>query len=122
MFSSKPSEKEKKKANKTIDLTDETYTEAVQTFPLLVVDCWAPWCAPCRIVGPIVDGLARKYTGKIYFGKLNVDKNRLIASEYQIMSIPTLLVYKNGELVDRIIGALPRQMLESRITRFLKVH
>ncbi len=112
-------EKAKSASNKTIDLTDATFTEAVQNHPLVAVDCWAPWCHPCVYVSPIVDEIARDYTGRIFFGKLNVDENKKVAMQYGIMSIPTLLVFKNGKLMDQIIGAMPRQMLEPRITRHL---
>ena len=71
------------------------------------------------MVAPIIEELAKKYAGKIVFGKLNVDENPITASRYQIMSIPTLLVFRNGKLVDTIIGAMPKEMLEARITRFL---
>lgn len=112
-------EKGKSASNKPVDLTDATFTEAVQNHPLVVVDCWAPWCHPCLYVSPIVDEIARDYAGRIFFGKLNVDENKKVAMQYGIMSIPTLLVFKNGRLVDQIIGAMPRQMLEPRITRHL---
>ena len=105
--------------NKPVKVTDTTFKETIQNHSIVVVDCWAPWCAPCRMVAPIIDELALDYTGKILFGKLNVDENRAVAIKYQIMSIPTLLVFKNGELVDRIIGAQPRQMLEPKLSRHL---
>jgi thioredoxin 1 len=105
--------------NTPIDMSDndvETFTKQYKT---VVVDCWAPWCAPCQIVGPIIEELARDYAGRVLFGKLNVDENREVAMQYQIMGIPTLLVFKNGELVDRIVGAMPKQTLERKITRHL---
>ena len=105
--------------NKPVNVTDATFKEMIQNQPLVVVDCWAPWCAPCRMVAPIIEEMARDYAGRILFGKLNVDENREVAMQYQIMSIPTLLVFKNGKIVDRIIGAMPRQMLEPKITRHL---
>jgi len=111
--------KEKSAANKPIEVTDATFKEIIYEHPLVVVDCWAPWCGPCHMVAPVVEEMARDYAGKILFGKLNVDENPEVAMEYQVMSIPTLLVFKNGKLVDRIIGALPRQMLEPKITRHL---
>jgi thioredoxin 1 len=111
--------KGKSVSDKPVDLTDATFTEAVQNYPLVVVDCWAPWCAPCHMVTPVVEELARDYAGKILFGKLNVDENRRIAMQHQIMSIPTMLVFKSGKLIDRMIGAMPRQMLEPKITRYL---
>ena len=112
-------EKQRKIIDKPLELTDSTFTEFVQNNPFVVVDCWAPWCGPCLMVAPIIEELAKEYAGKIVFGKLNVDKNPITASRYQIMSIPTLLVFRNGKLVDTIIGAMPKEMLEARITRFL---
>jgi len=105
--------------NEPIELTDASFSEFIQKYPLVVVDCWAPWCAPCRILSPIIEEMAHDYAGKIAFGKVNVDKNPRVAMEYGIMSIPTLLVFKNGRLMDRIVGAMPRKLLEPRITRFL---
>ena len=106
-------------SGKPLDLTDATFTRFVKENAMAVVDMWAPWCGPCRLVSPVVEELARDYSGKISFGKLNVDQNRKIATQYGIMSIPTILVFKNGRLVDQIVGAMPRQMLESRITLHL---
>jgi len=105
--------------NKPVEMTDATFKEIIQNHPFVVVDCWAPWCGPCRMVAPIIEELSRDYTGKILFGKLNVDENREVSTQYDIMSIPTLLVFKNGKLVDTIIGAMPRQTLEQKITRHL---
>jgi thioredoxin 1 len=105
--------------NKPTEVTDETFANTVQGQGLVVVDCWAPWCGPCRMISPIVEELALDYAGKIIFGKLNVDENPKIAAQYSIMSIPTLLVFKSGKLVDRIVGAMPRTMLEQRIIRYL---
>jgi thioredoxin 1 len=105
--------------NKPTEVTDETFANTVQSQGLVVVDCWAPWCGPCRMISPIVEELALDYAGRIIFGKLNVDENPKIAAQYSIMSIPTLLVFKSGKLVDRIIGAMPRTMLEQRIIGYL---
>jgi len=119
MKKSKTCEKEEKVLNKPIEVTDATFEGTVQNHPLVVVDCWATWCGPCHMVAPIIEELARDYAGKVLFGKLNVDKNPATAMQYQIMSIPTLLVFKHGKLVDKIIGASPRQILEMKITRYL---
>jgi thioredoxin 1 len=116
---SEASEKKGKVSSKPIEVTDSTFEQLVAGHPLVVVDCWAAWCGPCRMVAPVIDGLARDYAGKVLFGKLNVDENRKVSVQYEIMSIPTLLVFKNGKLVDRIIGATPRQTLEPKITRHL---
>jgi len=100
-----------------VTVCDANFKETIKSSPAVVVDCWAPWCGPCQMIGPVVEEMARDYAGKILFGKLNVDENVEVATEYQIMSIPTLLVFKDGKLVDRIVGAMPRPMLEQRITR-----
>jgi len=105
--------------NKPVNVTDATFQEMIQNHPLVVVDCWAAWCAPCHMIAPIIEEMARDYAGRILFGKLNVDENPEVAMQYQIMSIPTLLVFKNGKLVDRIIGAMPRKVLEPKITPHL---
>jgi len=114
-----PKNQDKKVLSKPVDLTDVTFKKAIQNHSLVVVDCWAPWCGPCRFLSPIIEEIARDYAGKIFFGKLNVDENPRVAMQYGIMSIPTLLIFKNGRLVDQIIGAMPRRMLEPRITRYL---
>jgi thioredoxin 1 len=110
---------EKSALSKPVKVTDATFKETIQNHPLVVVDCWAPWCAPCHMVAPVIEEMARDYAGRILFGKLNVDENREVATQYQIMGIPTLLVFKNGKLVDRIVGAMPRQMLEPKIKHYL---
>ena len=106
--------------NMPIDLTDANLDQAIQRFPLVVVDCWAPWCGPCLMVAPVIAALAKDYAGKIVFGKLNVDKNMQTAMKYRIRSIPSLLVFHQGQLVDLMVGAQSRQMLEPQITRYLK--
>jgi len=105
--------------SKPIDVTNETFPIFIQSSPLVVIDCWAAWCTPCHMVAPIIEELAKDHEGRILFGKLNVDENRRIAMQYQIMSIPTLLVFKNGNLIDQIVGAMPKQILEPKITKYL---
>lgn len=83
------------------------------------VDFWAPWCGPCRIVGPIVEELAPGYDGKAVIAKVNVDDNPMVAQRYGVTSIPTLMMFKNGKLVDRIVGAQPKGALQSFIDRNL---
>jgi len=111
--------KGKSTSNKPVEATDATFKEMIHNHPLVVVDCWAPWCGPCYMVAPVIEEMARDYAGKILFGKLNVDENREVATQYQIMSIPTLLIFKKGHLVDQVVGAMPRNMLEPKITRYL---
>lgn len=83
------------------------------------VDFWAPWCGPCRIIGPIVEELAPSYEGRAVIAKINVDDNPGVAQRYQVSSIPTLLMFKDGKLVDRAVGALPRAELQKFIDRNL---
>ena len=105
--------------NKSIPVTDATFKETIQKYPLVVIDCWAPWCGPCRMVSPVLDEIARDYAGKVIIGKLNVDENQRTAMEYQIMGIPAMLIFKNGKLIDQVIGAMPRQILEPKIVKYL---
>jgi thioredoxin 1 len=103
-----------------VDVTDADFAGFVQRHDLVVVDCWAPWCGPCRIVGPIVDQLAREMAGKVVFGKLNTDENPAVAQAFGIMSIPTMLVFSRGRLVDRIVGALPKPQLAAFVQRHVR--
>jgi thioredoxin 1 len=118
-------EEEKKKKMLTdnpdypVVLTTSNFEEAVKKYPLIVIDCWAEWCAPCLMVHPIIENLAKKYKGEIAFAKLNIDQNREIAERFSIMSIPTLLVFKNGQNVESIIGAMPQDALEEKIKIYL---
>jgi thioredoxin 1 len=83
-----------------------------------VIDCWAAWCGPCRMLSPVIEDLAREQKD-VAFGKLNVDENRATPMKYGIMSIPTLLYFKDGQLVDKTIGALPKPAIENRLVRIL---
>ena len=101
-----------------LKITDADIEDNIKKYETIVIDCWAPWCGPCRMVHPIIEELAKEMHGKIVFGKLNVDENPMTSAKHQIMSIPTLLVFKNGNLVDRIVGAIPKEMLKERIEKF----
>ena len=103
-----------------IDVTDKNFEEEVikSALPVLV-DLWAPWCGPCRMVAPIVDKLAEHYDGNFKFCRLNVDENPQTASKYRIMSIPTLMFFKGGEAVDTVIGAVPERFLQPKIDDLL---
>ena len=101
--------------DKPILVSDRNFDQTVKNYPLIVVDCWAAWCAPCRAIAPVVEELAKEYSGKVVFGKLNVDDNPETAEKFGIRAIPTLLVMKNGSEVDRIVGVLPKNQLEARI-------
>ncbi|MCW4051368.1 MAG: thioredoxin [Candidatus Bathyarchaeota archaeon] len=100
--------------SKTVEVNDTTFDDFVKNNPKVVVDCWAAWCGPCRMLTPIIEELSEE-RDDVAFGKLNVDQNRNVPMKYGIMSIPTLLYFKNGELVDKTLGALPKTVIESRL-------
>jgi len=104
---------------KPIVLSDATFSSEIAKYPVLVVDFWAAWCGPCRMVAPMIEQLAKEYSGRVVFGKLNVDENPLTSSEFQVQSIPTLLIFVDGEPVDGIIGAVPKHQIESKIKAHL---
>ncbi len=110
---------EKKWPDTPIHLIDADIDETITKFPIIVIDCWAPWCGPCRMIGPIIEELAKDMQGKIVFGKLNVDENPQTSMKYGIMSIPTMLVFKNGQLVDRFVGAMPKEMVLQKLKPYL---
>ena len=103
----------------SIEVTDADFNDNISKYGTIVVDCWAPWCGPCRMIAPVVEELAKELQGKIVFGKLNVDENQSTASQYGIMSIPSLLVFKEGKLVEKIIGALPKPMLMEKLQQYM---
>ena len=115
----KPSEPAIQYPNKPIIITDKDLETAVSQYPLLILDCWAEWCGPCRMIGPIIEDLAKEMSGKVVFGKLNVDQNMATANKFRISAIPTMLVFKNGKLVDKIVGAYPKGALTARIQKYL---
>ena len=101
-------------------LSDKDFEKDVlQSGTPVFIDFWAPWCGPCRIIGPIVEELAPSYEGKAVIAKINVDDNPVTAQKFQVTSIPTLMMFKNGKMVDRAIGVLPRAELQKFIDRHL---
>jgi len=106
--------------SKPVDVVDNTFDKIVLDSALpVLVDCWAPWCGPCRAVGPVLDELAVKYKGRLKIAKVNVDENSGIGTRYSISSIPTMFLVKNGKIIDQLVGALPKEELEKQIARIL---
>ena len=102
-----------------VTLTDANFKSGIAKYPILLVDFWAPWCGPCRIVSPIIEQLARDYSGRVAFGKVNVDENQMIAASHGIQSIPTMMSFKGGKAVDTLIGALPKAQIEVKLKQQL---
>ncbi len=104
----------------TVDLTDANFSSTLEssTVPLMV-DFWAPWCGPCRLIAPSVDELAGTFAGKIQVGKVNIDENPRVASQFNIRAIPTILFFKNGQVVDVIRAAVPKDQIQRKIEAVL---
>ena len=104
-----------------IEFTDQNFQEEVKNSQIpVLVDFWAPWCGPCQMMGPIIDELAKEFEGKVKVGKLNVDENSSIASEYEILSIPTIKIFKGGAVIDEMTGLQPKEVLAEKMTTALK--
>ena len=108
-----------KLTGKLIILTDSNFQSEIAKHRLIVVDFWAPWCGPCRMVGPLVEELAAEYAGKVTFGKLNVDDNIMVPSRFGVRGIPTLIVFKDGKAVDTLVGAFSKSHIESKFKPYL---
>ena len=104
-------------AAQVIVLDERQFARAVRDNPFLVVDLWAPWCGPCRMVAPVIEELSAEFAGKIRFGKVNTDENQRVAMTYGITAIPTILLFARGQLVEKIVGAYPKQILRDRVLR-----
>ncbi len=102
-----------------IILTDSNFNEEVSKYSLMLVDFWAPWCGPCRMVSPVIEQLAREYASRVVFGKLNIDENQRVAQSFGIQSIPTMMILKNSKVVDVIVGALPKPQIQSKLKQHL---
>lgn len=105
---------------KPITLTDACFSSEVAKQKLIVVDFWAPWCGPCGMIGPIIEQLAAEYAGKVVFGKINVDDNQIIPRQFGAQGIPTLIVFKNGEPIDTLVGACPKTQIESKFKPYME--
>lgn len=103
----------------TVELTDKNIDATIASNDTVVVDFWAEWCGPCRAIGPIIDELSKAYEGRAILGKLDVDENKETAATYGIISIPTVLFFKNGKLAGRVKGAVPKSVLEAKLQEIL---
>jgi len=103
-----------------VDANEATFEAEAKAQPTVVIDLWAPWCGPCRFVSPLLDDLAHEYAGRLKLIKVNVDDNQGLARRFDAMSIPTLVVLRDGSVVNRIVGAMPREQLASQIVPYLK--
>ncbi len=101
------------------DLSDHDFDAQINNHDLILVDFWAPWCGPCRMVGPVIRQLAKDYQGRVAFGKLNTDDNPQTSLQFRVMSIPTLILFKGGKPVDMMVGAAPRQTIEAMLQKHL---
>lgn len=107
---------------KILKLTDADFEEKVKSEPLIVVDFWAEWCGPCRMVAPVLEELANEYSDRLAVGKVNVDENRQTAARFGIRSIPTLMFFRDGSRVDQVIGAHPKATIKAKIDHLLNLH
>lgn len=106
--------------SKIIELNEANFEEEVKKSDIpVMIDFWAEWCGPCRVIAPFVDEASTEYDGKLKVGKVNVDKNQKISSEYAVMSIPAVLFIKGGQVVDQIVGAVPKKALFDKIDKVL---
>ncbi len=102
-----------------IVLTDSNFKSEIVKYPLMLVDFWAPWCAPCRMVSPIIEQLAREYSGRVAFGKVNVDENQMSSASFGIQSIPTMMIFRGGKAAEVMIGAMPKEQFDVKLKQQL---
>jgi thioredoxin 1 len=112
-------ERRKEMPVEPLHVTDSDFNETVCKHSVALIDCWAPWCGPCLALAPTIEKLAEEYAGRVLIGKLNVDENPKTAERFQIFSIPTMLIMKNGKEVDRIVGLVPKNHVETVLKKHL---
>ncbi|OGU18664.1 MAG: thioredoxin [Ignavibacteria bacterium GWA2_55_25] len=105
---------------KPVEVTDSNFqSEVLNSATPVLIDFWAEWCGPCKMIAPLVEELAKEYDGKLKVGKVDVDSNQQVSMQFGIRSIPTLLIFKQGKVVDQLVGAVPKRMLVEKITKHL---
>jgi len=109
--------KRTEKAGNVLNIEEIHFQEFISTHPLAVIDFWAEWCGPCRRIAPIMDELSKEFAGRVAFGKCNTDDNRRIAMQFNISAIPAIMLFSNGQLVERIIGAYPKDAIREKIVK-----
>ncbi len=115
----RPSELRRELPRGPVELDSSSFWRFIQESRVAVVDFWAEWCMPCKIVAPVIDELSKRYAGRVAFGKLNVDRSPDIAAQMQVMAIPTLVLFVEGKPVDRLTGAYPKPVIERWLSRYL---
>lgn len=103
--------------SRPVELSGDEIPRFLSQHDAVLLDFWAPWCGPCRVIGPVLEEIAREMAGQVAIGKINVDEHPAIAEQYQVQGIPTLLLAKDGEVVDRVVGAAPKAQLQARLQR-----
>ena len=103
-----------------LNLDDSNFFQTINKFPLLLVDFWAPWCGPCRMMSPLIDQIGREYKGKLVVGKINVDENPTISRQFGISSIPTLILFKKGQVINKIIGSVSKNKIKEMVRMHLE--
>ena len=105
---------------KPIEVTDATFqNEVIKSDKPVLVDFWAEWCGPCKMIAPVVEELAKEYDGRLKVGKVDVDSNQAVSMQYGVRSIPTLLIFKGGKVVEQVVGAVPKRMLAEKVSKHL---
>lgn len=105
--------------DRPIHITDDDFDRVIRENPYVIIDFWADWCAPCKAIEPTIEELAGRYAGKVLFAKVNSDENQRKFQEYGVMGIPTILFFRNGKLIDQVVGAMPKGPFEKRVAMHL---
>jgi thioredoxin 1 len=114
----KSKEKTQTMSTKPAHITDKDFDKTIQQHPLALIDFWAEWCGPCRALAPTIEELATEYAGKVFIGKLNIDENPKTAECFQVFSIPTMIIFKNGKEVDRMVGLCKKNYVEDTLKKY----